>query len=153
MASASVQCILSCTTGLPSQSVVYTIPGAPSAFHASSTARLKRFSAASMYFAAPSLLSLCADKAHWVISLAHSMPCPGVAPYGLNWSAGCSLLHSKSATHSFVKCSGILQLLSDAHTSTWSMIRPALLRYFSSPVTSAAARNASTVCILAFKPR
>lgn len=37
------------------------------------------------------------------------IPCPGVAPYGLNWSAGLSLLQSKSATQSLEKCSGILQ--------------------------------------------
>lgn len=80
MASASVQCILSCTTGLPLQSVVYTIPGAPSAFQASLTARRKRFSDTSIYLEAASFSSGYVESAHCAISLAHSMPCPGVAP-------------------------------------------------------------------------
>ena len=81
------------------------------------------------------------------------MPWPGVAPYGLNWSSGFSRLHSRSSDQSEWKCSGMRQLLAFAQPSTCSMMRPARLRQVSSPVTSATARNASTECMLALRPR
>ena len=63
------------------------------------------------------------------------------------------LLHSDHY-QSLEKIASIRQLLSFAHTRTWSMMLPARTRYSHIPGhIPAAAKRPSTVCIFAFKPR
>ena len=78
-ASAATQCIRSVETGVPSQSTVYTQPGAPSAPKAAADFSISAVADSSIHSGASPSSAMSAARA-WSTRRAHSIQCPIVAP-------------------------------------------------------------------------